>query len=259
MSDSVTTFYDNLAEAYRYIFPNWHSSIARQGKILHLLLQAQGFTADEHTIYDCTCGIGTQTFGLALQGWHVHGTDLSPKSIELANEYSAEFDVIYPPTFSVMDLLAPSEKSPTQYDIVMSMDNAVPHFMTDDDLMIALETMKAHLADNGLLMISIRDYDAVRENPPKSTLPSVSDTDAGKHIIFQTWDWADDLSSYKLNMYVTQHIGDTITTQCFHSEYRALQRETMSNALKQIGFSKIIWLMPEESSYYQPIVIARKA
>lgn len=257
MSDFVTTFYDNLAEAYRYIFPDWHGSVARQGNILHQLLQAQGFISDKHTIYDCTCGIGTQTFGLALQGWKVHSTDLSPRSIELAKEYSVEFDVAHPPTFDVMDLLAPSPNSPTQYNIVMAMDNAVPHFMTDDDLRIALETMKVHLVANGLLMLSIRDYDALRENPPKSTFPSVSDTDEGRHILFQTWDWADDLSSYKLNMYFTQHIGDTITTQCFPSEYRALRRDELISVLKQVGFSDITWLMPDESGYYQPIVIAR--
>lgn len=256
MTESVTTFYDNLAEAYRYIFVDWNASVHRQGAILDGLLKAHGFLPATHTLYDCTCGIGTQVFGLAEQEWQIHGTDISPQAIAKAHDYRAEFELMFTPTFAVADLLIPSD-DPTQYDVVLSLDNAVPHFMTDADLLMALHTMKAHLSDNGLLMLSIRDYDALIENPPKSTQSSVSDTEGGRRIIFQTWDWAEDLSSYRLNMYITHHVGDTITTQCFPSEYRAFRREQLSDAITQVGLRDIQWIMPDESGYYQPIVIAR--
>jgi glycine/sarcosine N-methyltransferase len=256
MSDTVTTFYDNLADVYRYIFPDWNASVRRQGKTIDGILEAYGFLPANHALYDCTCGIGTQVFGLAEQGWRVHGSDISPQAIAKAEEYSREYDMIFSPTFAAADLLNPSE-NPTQYDVVLSLDNAIPHFMINADLLTALRTMKAHLKDNGLLMISIRNYDALIENPPKSTQASVNDSDDGRRIIFQTWDWADDLSSYQLNMYITQHVGDTITTQCFPAEYRALRREQLSDALSQVGFHDIGWLMPDDSAYYQPIVTAR--
>lgn len=258
MSQSVATFYDNLAEAYRYIFPNWNASIQRQGITLNDLLTSRGYTAAAHTLYDCTCGIGTQVFGLALHGWRIHGTDLSPKAIELATEYTSEFDVEHIPTFDVMDLLNPSPVD-TQYDVVISMDNAVPHFMNDDDLTTAITTMWNFLKDDGLVMIGIRDYDKLAQNPPNATFPSISDIGEGRHIIFQTWDWAQDVSSYKLNIYITQHIGDRVTTQCFPSEYRALKRDTLTRVLKQVGFDDIQWIMPEESGSYQPIVTAKKS
>lgn len=257
MSESVSRFYDDIAEVYRYIFPDWRASARRQGKTIDAILEAHGFLPARHTLYDCTCGIGTQVFGLAECGWKVHGTDLSPKAIEKARQYAPEFDMIFPPTFDVLDLLNPREKS-TQYDVVVSLDNAVPHFMTDADLITGLTTMVDHLKDNGLLLIGIRDYDALIENPPYTTMPSVSDAGDGRHIIFQTWDWADNLSSYRLNFYVTRHIGDKITTQCFPSEYRALKRETLSEALTNVGLRDIQWFSPEETGSYQPIVTARK-
>jgi len=257
VSKSTQVFYDNLADSYRYIFPDWVGSVARQGKTIDQFLEVLGFSPAHHSLYDCTCGIGTQTFGLALQGWNVHGTDLSAKSIDLAREYASEFDTIFTPTFDVRDLLQPAE-NPIQYDIVLSLDNAVPHFMTDEDLITGLTTMRDHLADNGLLMISIRDYDVLIENPPKSTLPSVFESDEGKRMIFQVWDWAEDLSYYDLNMYVVHHYGDDITTQCFPAQYRALRRETLTSALDSIGLKDIQWFMPDESTYYQPIVTARK-
>jgi glycine/sarcosine N-methyltransferase len=257
MNHSVTTFYDNLADMYRYIFVDWNTSARRQGELIGGILQAHGFTTENHTLYDCTCGIGTQVFGLAERGWKIHGTDISSQAIEKAQSYASEFDMIVEPTFAVADLLKQSD-NPKQYDVVISLDNAVPHFMTDEDLLTALTTMKAHLKDNGLLMISIRDYDALIENPPKATMPTVNDTDEGRRISFQTWDWAEDLSSYRLNMYITQHIGDTITTQCFPSQYRSLRREQLSDALTQVGLHDIQWLMPNEIGNYQPIVTARK-
>jgi len=257
MRDSVTTFYDNLADAYRYIFADWHVSVRRQGKNINRILKARGFLPDNHTLYDCTCGIGTQVFGLAEQGWTIHGTDISSQAIAKAEEYRPEFDMMVTPTFAVADLLK-SPDHPTQYDVVVSFDNAIPHFMTDTDLLTALRTMTTHLKDKGLLMISIRDYDALIKNPPKSTPPNVNDTNDGRRIIFQTWDWAGDLSSYRLNMYITHHVGESITTQCFPSEYRALRRDQLSDALVQVGLGEIQWLMPDESGYYQPIVIAGK-
>ena len=257
MTDSVAKFYDNLAEVYRYIFPDWHTSVSRQGRVIDGVLEAHGFLPANHTLYDCTCGIGTQVFGLAERGWQVHGTDLSRRAIDKAHDYTQEFDMIFTPTFDVADLLD-TPKNPPQYDVVIAMDNAVPHFMNDDDLVTALTTMKAYLKDNGLLMIGIRDYDALIENPPRTTMPSISDAGEGRHIIFQTWDWAEDFSSYQLNFYVTQHLGDTITTQCFPSAYRALKREQLSDKLTQIGLRNIQWFMPMETGSYQPIVTARK-
>lgn len=256
MSHRVAKFYDNLADAYRYIFSDWNASVRRQGETIDRLLETYGFLPANHNLYDCTCGIGTQVFGLAEQGWNVHGTDISPQAIAKADLYCSEFNMIFTPTFAVADLLTPTD-NPSKYDIVLSLDNAVPHFMTNADLLTALRTMKAHLKDRGLLMISIRDYDALIENPPKSTYPSVNDTDDGRRIIFQTWDWADDLTSYQLNMYITHHVGDLITTQCFPAEYRALRRDQLSDALAQIGLRDIEWIMPDDSGYYQPIVTAR--
>lgn len=253
---AVTQFYDDLSEVYRYIFPDWRISAKRQGGILHKLLEKLGF-APPQSMLDCTCGIGTQTFGLAEQGWRIHATDLSPKAVFMAEKYSSEFEMPIAPSFAVADLLKPAE-NPKQYDVVIAMDNAVSHFMDDDDLLRAIQTMAEQIKAEGLLMISIRDYDATVQNPPNSILPSVSDVGEGRHIIFQTWDWAEDLSSYKVNMYVTQHLGETIRTQCFPSELRAMRRADLTSAIEQIGLKDIQWHMPSESGYYQPIVTARK-
>jgi len=42
----------------------------------------------------------------------------------------------------------------------------------------------------------------------------------------------------------------------FTTTYRALLRETLTQTLSQAGFAEVRWLMPDESGFYQPIVLA---
>jgi len=48
------------------------------------------------------------------------------------------------------------------------------------------------------------------------------------------------------------------TSHHFLSEYRCLLRGELSAALELAGFEQVQWLMPQESGFYQPIVLARK-
>jgi hypothetical protein len=41
--------------------------------------------------------------------------------------------------------------------------------------------------------------------------------------------------------------------------YRALRRAELTAALHAGGFTGVAWLMPAESGYYQPVVVARAA
>jgi len=42
------------------------------------------------------------------------------------------------------------------------------------------------------------------------------------------------------------------------TQYRAYKRDEVSKIFEEAGFTKIKWLMPNESEYYQPIIIAFK-
>lgn len=171
--DTVQQFYDNLAATYHFILADWQKSVQWHGATLAGLLKELG-APPPRTLLDCTCGIGTQAIGLALEGYHVHGSDLSPVAIERAIEYASRFQTDAPPTFTVADLLTPPAR-PVQYDIVLSCDNAVAHFHTDTDLEQALDTMTLQLKPGGVLLISLRDYDAAVQNPQRATPVSVKD------------------------------------------------------------------------------------
>jgi len=212
------------------------------------------------TALDCSCGIGTQAIGLALYGYRVHATDASPAVIARARKEAEAFDATL--TFEVADFRALNAEVAGKFDVVFSCDNALPHLLTDADLLLAVRQMRTRLRRDGLLLISIRDYDqAVQEQrqvAATATQPRVFDDAEGRRIIFQIWDWANDHRTYTLNHFILQQRRNEWQTNLLTTKYRALQREELSMILRDAGFADICWHLPAESGFYQPIVTARR-
>ena len=80
-------------------------------------------------------------------------------------------------------------------------------------------------------------------------------TDQGQRVLFQTWDWHGE--NYRFIQYIIEDAG-TPEIQKFECEYRAVRRRDLTACLREAGFREVLWRMPEETGFYQPIVIARK-
>ena len=255
MSD-VQQFYDDMAEEYHFIFADWGKSVYRQADILENFLTKLGENPPK-TVLDCTCGIGTQTIALAMKGYQLLGTDLSPAEIEHAKEYAQRFELQQIPGFAVADLLqAPS--NPQEYEIVLAFDNAIAHFHSEEELARALQTMRLQLKAGGLLALSLRDYDALAKERSQHSGLTVADDAEGRRIIFQTWDWAEDGSTYQMEVFFMRQSETGWQTRSYKSNLRAWQREDISRILDKLGVEAIEWHLPEASGFYQPIVTARK-
>ncbi|MCL6602977.1 MAG: class I SAM-dependent methyltransferase [Paenibacillus sp.] len=256
MEESVLDFYDDLAEAYHLIFVNWNHAISWQGEILSKIIHSKlaSPSSEGASLLDCSCGIGTQAIGLAKHGFKVTGTDLSPVSIQRATEEAVSFGVEI--NFGVADLRLLETELSGVFDVVLSADNAVPHLLTDEDLYLAVRNMYAKVNNDGVCLITMRDYDELVKEKPKATEPRVLDN--GKRIVFQVWDWADDAKTYQTNHFIIQEINGQWITKHNKTRYRALLRDEFSHILSAVGFTDIEWSMPSESGYYQPIVTARK-
>lgn len=74
-------------------------------------------------------------------------------------------------------------------------------------------------------------------------------------VSFQTWAWQGD--NYHLIQYIIDD-EETLQISKFECEYRATRREELTNLLLDNGCSEVDWVFPEETGFYQPIVIARK-
>ncbi|MBQ2120769.1 MAG: hypothetical protein II197_07400, partial [Peptococcaceae bacterium] len=77
----------------------------------------------------------------------------------------------------------------------------------------------------------------------------------GQRVSFQTWTWKDD--HYTLIQYIIDD-ADTLQISKFECEYRATRRKELSDLLFAHGCQDVHWLFPEETGFYQPIVIAKK-
>ncbi len=267
MDDPVAGFYDRLAPHYSLIFSDWTNSVAYQAEVLDRLIRryipSPGPPQTQTPVLDCACGIGTQAIGLALKGYIVHGTDISAQAVERAK---AEAEVLNAHvTFGVadfrfLDAQVPSSGAPAVpglFDVVMCCDNALPHLLTTDDLMLAAGSMKSKLRPGGLLLASIRDYDRLVVERPPVDMPRVFDGPEGRRIVLQVWDWEPDEPVYTFSHFILKQTDGEWETIHDQSRYRALLRGELDAILNQAGFKEIEWHMPEQSGYYQPIVTAR--
>jgi len=203
---------------------------------------------------DCSCGIGTQAIGLAKEGFKVTATDVSPVSIVRARKEAESRDAEI--HFGVADFRSLAQDISGVFDVVLSADNAIPHLLTDEDIELASRNMYSKLNHDGVLLITIRDYDDLVKVKQEVTAPSVFD--GGKRIVFQVWEWAEDAATYATNHFIVQEIDGAWITKHSKTRYRALLRQELGRILSTVGFVEIEWHMPEASGFYQPIVTARK-
>jgi SAM-dependent methyltransferase len=250
---SITqTFYDKLAPQYDKLFLDWNSTTQEQAAILEKLFESKGFDKSAQ-ILDCACGIGTQAIGLAAIGYKVTASDISDVEIAEARERAKQNNVNI--RFEHADFCALSDTFAEQFDIVIAMDNALPHMLTHDDLASAVHSIINQIRDGGIFVASIRDYDALLMDKPPYSPPYIHKTNRGQRVSFQTWEWEGD--TYRLIQYILDD-EDSLQVSKFVCEYRATRRAELTNLLMENGCSEVVWIFPEETGFYQPIVIARK-
>lgn len=250
--DIVQTFYNNLASQYDKLFGDWQATTQEQADILSRIFHDFGFSKDVR-ILDCACGIGTQAIGLAAIGYCVTASDISDG--ELAEAKARAEKNCVKVRFEHADFCALAERFSEQFDIVIAMDNALPHMLSESALQAAVKSISEQTAEGGIFVASIRDYDELLVNKPPYSPPYIHKTAKGQRVSFQTWEWEGD--SYRLIQYIVDDEGQLLVSK-FECAYRAVRREELTKLLLSCGFRKVEWLFPEETGFYQPIVVAVK-
>ena len=246
------TFYDHLAASYDKLFQDWYATTREQALLLDKLFREAGFDPSAKVL-DCACGIGTQAIGLAALGYNVTGSDISTGELAEAKKRAAAQQLSV--RFERADFCALSDAFSETFDIVIAMDNALPHMLTTEDLAAAVRSIVDRVKPEGIFVASIRDYDTLLMTKPPYSPPYIHKTEAGQRVSFQTWDWDGD--NYKLIQYIIED-GEDLQISKFPCEYRATRREELTELLLQNSCTQVEWKFPKETGFYQPIVIARK-
>ncbi|PZT71765.1 MULTISPECIES: class I SAM-dependent methyltransferase [unclassified Streptomyces] len=251
---SVAHFYDELADDYHLIYSDWDASIRRQGDALDALIGQGGVE-----VLDCSCGIGTQAIGLALRGHRVTGTDLSPRAAARAGCEAARRSL------SLRTAAADMRRLPFpdgRFDVVVCADNSLPHLLTEQDVRAALAAMRRVLRPDGLLLVSTRHYDDLLRDHPVSTPPQVHQTadcaDGGERTVtFQLWHWHEDGEHYDLEHFQLLPAGGEWRVQVRRTTYWAVSQDRLAGLAAEAGFVDARWRMPQETGFFQPLLMAR--
>ena len=252
-ANNVTDFYEPFADYYHLIFDDWNAGIERQATAIdHLLRSALGDRPLR--ILDCSCGIGTQTLGLAQLGHSLTASDISSNAVARARKEAQQRSLAI--SFHVSDMTSLAEIDETDFDAVITLDNALPHLETEQ-LKAAVKAMRGKLRKGGILLANMRDYDRLIVERPPVQGPLFVGGEHDRRIVHQVWDWfAED--RYRVHVYITMKQGMEWRAYHFVGEYRAMLRSEVTEALAEAGFEDIRWLMPPESGLNIPAVMARK-
>jgi SAM-dependent methyltransferase len=254
-ADPVARFYDDLAGFYHLLFDDWDAAIERQALAVDALLTRLAGPGPKR-ILDAACGIGTKAIGLARLGHDVRGTDLSGAAVMRARREAERLGAKL--KIGVADMRSLSGYVAGPFDIVCALDNALPHLMTDEELATALREAAAVLAPGGWFVASVRDYDRLIAERPRTTPLRLIDEPGGYRALFQVWDWRPDGQSYRLHQHIVRWRNGAQDAHVFDSEYRALTRAAVERGLTAAGFADWQWLGQEDSRFYQPVVAARR-
>jgi len=250
--DITQTFYDRLAAQYDKLFLDWEAASREQAVILDRIFANLGFDRTAQVL-DCACGIGTQAIALASLGYRVTASDLSEGALAEAKKRAAEDGARI--RFARADFRTLSDVFSERFDLVIAMDNALPHMLSEAELGAAVKSIADRIRAGGAFVASIRDYDSLLEEKPPYSAPYIHKTEKGQRVSFQTWDWDGD--RYRLIQYLIDDEGEPRVSR-FECEYRAVRREALTKLLLAAGCSEAVWMPPEETGFYQPIVVARK-
>jgi glycine/sarcosine N-methyltransferase len=249
---SVADFYDGLAPDYHLVYGDrWDDAVDRQGVALDRLLRSLRPQAND--ILDCSCGIGTQAIGLARRGYRVCGTDISERSLERARVEAARLGVSI--AFGVADfrdLRAVTD----EFDVVLSFDNAIPHLLTDAEVLQALQAMRSKLRPGGLLVISIRDYDRGLVERPATAAPLLIDGPP-RRVVVRLHDWdAPDSPLHTVRFLVLTETAERWTVEHHSVRYRAITSRALTEAAQAAGFTDVTWISGEDAGFHQPVMTA---
>lgn len=245
-------FYDDLSMGYHHLYPDWQVAIDEQGSALHdVLVRMQG--PGPHRILDAAAGIGTQLLGLAVHSHRMCGNDLSPKAIRRARRECAVRDVAAALTVADMRALPYADDS---FDAVVCADNAVAHLLSPRELTAALVEMRRVVRPGGHVLVSTRDYEQARQVHPTGTAPQVSLAGGALVLTFQLWDWHGDGTKYGLRHFqLAQDGGSWVVTER-RSLLWAVSRRELGDCARRAGFTDVRWLLPDESRFFQPLLVA---
>lgn len=245
-------FYDELSPLYHLVYADWNESIARQARELDAVIHEiwGGRVSD---ILDAACGAGTQAIGLAGLGYKVTGSDLSQDSVQRARREAQTRGLTI--AWSVADMRHLFAHHDRVFDLVIACDNAIPHLLSDREILLAFEQMYQCTRPGGGCIVSVRDYASMELGGTQVIPYGVRHEGATRHLVFQVWEFHG--SIYDLHMYFVEDRGASeCRTRVMRTKYYAVSIETLIELMVRAGFVNVRRL---DGRFFQPLLVGERA
>lgn len=246
----TNAYYDQLAPYYKFLFKDWEASVSRQAAQLDGVIR-EYFGPQARRVLDAACGIGTQCLGLAQLGYAVTASDLSPAAVEQAKTEAARRGLSI--TFGVADMRRLSDVHPGPFDVVLACDNAVPHLLSDADLLQAFEQFYRCTPPGGGCLLSVRDYARLEQRTGQVLYPRTAHTTAeGRVVVFDLWEFDGDYYDYTTYVVDDRNTPTAVTQVIRGGRYYLVTLPAIERLLRQAGFQRVVILTDR---FYQPLVV----
>jgi SAM-dependent methyltransferase len=250
--ESVIDFYDQLSPFYHLLYEDWEAGIAWQAERLNRIIRARWGERVE-SVLDVSCGIGTQSLGLARLGFQVTASDLSPEAIARAKKEAETRNLSIP--FSVCDMREAFRHHGGGFDMVISCDNSVPHLLSDEEILRALQEIYDCLSPGGGCLLTIRAYDKEARGWGIVKPYGIREEGSKRYLIFQVWDFEGE--QYALSMYFIEDDmqSGAAKTHVMRSRYYAVSPNYLLGLMEKAGFVEVRRL---DDVFYQPVLVGTK-
>lgn len=250
--DVVDHFYNQLSPFYHLIYDDWEASIALQSEQLRDVIQSE-WGGCVQTVLDVSCGIGTQSIGLARLGFQVTGSDLAPGAVSRAKDEASARAL--PISFSVCDMREAHSHHGNGFDVVLSADNSVPHLLNDQEILKALRAMHDCLRPGGGCIVTVRDYDIEQRGKGIVKPYGIREANGKRFLIWQVWDFEGE--QYDLSMYFVEDDkeSDLAKTHVMRARYYAISTGRLRELMAQAGFGEVKVL---HGAFFQPVLVGTK-
>jgi len=250
MMTDTKQFYAGLAPLYHLIHPDWNRSIEHQAKMLDSVIGE--YWGNTTSILDVSCGIGTQSLGLAGLGYRVTASDLSIEEVNRAKQEAAIRNLSV--EFSVADMRQAFNHHQQQFDIVISCDNSVPHLLSDKDILTAFQQFYKCIKPGGGCIVTVRDYEQEDLSIQRVIPYGIREENGIRWLLWQVWDPHPPM--YDVTLYFVEDRGKLeCSTYAFRSTYYAIGIPSLMELMQQVGFDDVHRL---DRRFFQPMIIGTK-
>lgn len=253
----IADHYDELSHDYEAWYTlGWPEPVHHHRQAFQKIFKNKGLSGSLR-ILDLTCGIGTQSLALAMDGHRVTAIDLSAGQLAKARENEKSFSISHPVTWIQGDAAHPARYAESEFDVILSFGTSLPLLGSEAAIAQSMQEAKSLLAKNGLLLISMIDHTQLRETKPYLLESGILNHNGKSGVYTETANWLEDGRRYESHIIFVWTSPEHRQAHYPFPPLAALTRDEFILILEKSDFSDIEFSPAQESDFTYPLFSAR--